>query len=65
MFLIKLVDTKKEFVINILSVIEEGSNNGLDAEYAFVGYGRTERVLCGVLNFCSIDDGCVLVGLKM
>ena len=32
----KLVETGKDFVINSSSVIEEGANNGLDAEDAFV-----------------------------
>ena len=36
LLLAKLVDTNKEFLIKSLSLIEEGANNGLPAEDAFI-----------------------------
>ena len=58
LLLAMLIENDKEFVINSLIVIEEGANNGLDAEDDFVVYGR-------ILNFGSIENGCVLVGGKL
>ena len=61
LLLANLVESYEEIVVNRLGIVEESTNNGLNAVDAFVIEGWSERRFGGILDIGAIDHGSVPV----
>ena len=57
----ELAEDYQEFVVNGSSIIADGFDKLLDAEFSVAVKRQAARSLRGVLNLCSIDDRSVMV----
>ena len=65
MLLVNIVETDKELVVNLSGIVEESTDYGLDAVYAFVIEGWAERRFGSVLDLGAIYDGSVSVRINL